>query len=127
MTDRRSVPGWGVRDRLGSALPAMFHDEEFIQRWCDGLDEALAPVPATLDCLWAYLDPMLAPDDFVDWLAGWVGVELDREWDGDRRRALVANAHRVFDARGTIAGLADLVESTAAAWDGVSDPVRPLF
>jgi hypothetical protein len=29
-------------------------------------------VPLTLDCLSSYLDPQLAPDDFVTWLAaGW--------------------------------------------------------
>ena len=62
-------------------LPAMFHDDDLSQRLCGGLDDVIAPVPATLDSFWAYLDPALAPVDFVEWLAGWVGLELDQTWD----------------------------------------------
>jgi phage tail-like protein len=36
------------------------------------LHEVLAPVVATIDCLGAYLDPALTPEDFLRWLGGWV-------------------------------------------------------
>lgn len=110
MSQRRELEGLLVRTRIGEMLPAMFHDDEMAQRWCDGLDEVIAPVPATLDNFWAYLDPALAPVDFVEWLAGWVGLELDQTWDEQRRRELVAQAHRLYDFRGTAGGLADLIE-----------------
>jgi len=110
MSQRRDLTGLNVRTRIGETLPAMFHDDDMAQRWCDGLDEVLAPVPATLDNLWAYLDPALAPVDFVEWLAGWVGLDLDQTWDEKRRRELVARAHRLYDFRGTSGGLADLIE-----------------
>ena len=136
MSDRRAIPGLGVRTRLGATLPAMFHDDDLAQRWCDGLDEVLAPVPATLDSFWSYLDPMLAPDDFVEWLAGWVGLEVDQTWDDRRRRELVASAHSLFDARGTVEGLADVVElyvgarpeieeGGGATWSPVPDSALP--
>lgn len=110
MSRRRDLAGLLVRTRIGEMLPAMFHDDDLSQRWCDGLDDVVAPVPATLDSLWAYLDPALAPVDFVEWLAGWVGLELDQTWDEQRRRELVARAHRLYDFRGTAGGLADLIE-----------------
>lgn len=110
MSRRRDLDGLLVRTRIGEMLPAMFHDDDMAQRWCDGLDEVIAPVPSTLDNLWAYLDPALAPLDFVEWLAGWVGLELDQTWDEQRRRELVARAHRLYDFRGTAGGLADLIE-----------------
>ena len=43
-----------------------------------GLDQVLAPVFSTLDGLEAYVDPGTAPSDFLDWLASWVGIELDQ-------------------------------------------------
>jgi phage tail-like protein len=69
-------------------------------------DEVLAPLFTTLDCFDSYLDPRLAPDDFVDWLAGWVGVDIDETWSLERRRRLIQDAVVLYRIRGTAAGLA---------------------
>ena len=59
-----------------------------IERWCAGLDEVLAPIIATLDCLPDYFHPATTPDDALGWLAGWIGLRLvDRQ---PRQRELVA-------------------------------------
>ena len=121
MSQRRDLDGLAVRTRIGEMLPAMFHDDDLSQRWCDGLDDVIAPVPATLDNLWAYLDPTLAPLDFVMWLAGWVGLPIDQTWSEQRRRELVARAHRLYDYRGTAGGLADLIELFSGARPEISD------
>lgn len=107
---RDSTAGHAVRHRLGDALPAMFLDDAFVQRFCDGLDDVLAPVPSALDNFWAVLDPELTPPDFLDWLGSWVGVEMDRTWPVQRHRAMVASAAALYRRRGTCAGLADLIE-----------------
>lgn len=120
MSQRRDLDGLAVRTRIGEMLPAMFHDDDLSQRWCDGLDDVIAPVPATLDNLWAYLDPTLAPPDFVMWLAGWVGLPIDQTWSEQRRRELVARAHRLYDYRGTAGGLTDLIE----LFSGVRPEIR---
>jgi phage tail-like protein len=136
MSARRNLEGLAVRTRIGEMLPAMFHDDDMAQRWCDGLDDVLAPVPATLDNLAAYLDPALAPVDFVEWLAQWVGLELDQTWGEARRRELVANAHRLYDYRGTARGLGDLIElytgvrpeiidGGGAVWSSTPDAAMP--
>lgn len=95
---------------LGPALPALYQEDDFAQRFLTGLDEVMAPVYSTLDNFDAYLDPHLAPDDFLSWLAGWVGVALDESWDVERRRAIVARAVELYHMRGTAAGLAGQVE-----------------
>jgi phage tail-like protein len=95
---------------LAEQLPGQFQDDGFVPRFTDGLDVVLAPIMATLDSIDAYVDPMVAPMDFVAWLAGWVGVELDRSWNERRQRALVARAAELFAWRGTARGLAALVE-----------------
>ena len=50
------------------------------------------------------------PSDFLDWLAGWVGIALDETWDEERRRTVVARAVELYRLRGTAAGLAGQVE-----------------
>jgi phage tail-like protein len=107
---RGTVERLPVRHPIGFALPAMFHDDSFAQRWCSGLDEVLAPVPAALDSFVAYLDPQLAPVDFVEWLGGWVGLDIDHTWPEERRRQLIGRAAQLYAWRGTARGLADLIE-----------------
>ena len=85
---------------MGERLPGLYQDDDFVQRFTSALDEALAPAVAALDNLPAYLDPALAPADFVEWLAGWVGVSLDENWPLARRRDLVARAAAPLPAAG---------------------------
>jgi phage tail-like protein len=91
---------------IGVELPAAFQEDDFCQRMMTAFDEVLAPLFSTLDCLDSYLDPRLAPDDFVDWLASWVGVDIDETWTLDRLRRLILDIVALYRIRGTAAGLA---------------------
>ena len=107
---RGLVPGLQTPYPLGPTLPALYQDDSFAQRFLSGLDDVLAPIYSTLDNFDAYLDPWLTPDDFLTWLAGWVGISLDESWDEGRRRAIVARAVDLYRMRGTAVGLAGQVE-----------------
>ena len=107
---RGYVPGLGTRYPMGPSLPALYQDDDFAQRMLDGFDAVLAPVLSTIDNFDSYLDPNLAPDDFLAWLATWVGITMDDDWDEQRRRTIVARAVELYRLRGTAAGLAGQVE-----------------
>ena len=96
---------------LGEALPALFQEDGFTQRFMSAFDSSLAPIFATLDNLTAYLDPWLAPPDFLEWLGSWFGLVLDEAWSVDRRRAVLANAFEFYRMRGTVKGLKAQVET----------------
>lgn len=95
---------------LGQYLPSLYQEDGFAQRFISAFDTALAPIFVTLDNLTAYLDPWLAPGDFLDWLGSWFGLTLDETWSIERRRALVANAFEFYRMRGTSKGLKAHVE-----------------
>lgn len=95
---------------IGLALPSLYADDGLAQRFTAALDDVLAPIFSTLDCLTSYLDPRLAPPDFVDWLASWLGLALDESWPVERRRMLVARAKDLHRRRGTRAGLVEHLE-----------------
>ncbi len=95
---------------LGDTLPALFQEDAFTQRFVSAFDAALAPIFATLDNLPAYLDPWLAPADFLEWLGSWFGLALDDAWSVERRRAVLANAFEIYRMRGTASGLKAQVE-----------------
>jgi phage tail-like protein len=107
---RGTLPGLASPHPLAATLPSLFQEDFLAQRFCAALDDVLAPVTATLDCLPAYLDPALTPPDVLDWLAGWVGLDLAVQWPVERRRLLVARAAELHAWRGTAYAVRELVE-----------------
>jgi phage tail-like protein len=106
---------------IGLELPGLFHDDDFTQRFCTALDEVLSPVFVTLDAIEAYVDPWLAPDDFLMWISDWLGIEIEEDLDEHRKRAMVANAANLFGWAGTAKGIADLVETYTGVRPEVTD------
>ncbi|MDT8913122.1 phage tail protein [Amycolatopsis sp. PS_44_ISF1] len=86
-------------------LPAVYGQSPVAVRWTEGFDDVLASLITTIDCVHAYLDPLLAPEEFVRWLSTWFGVLLDESWPLSAQRAVVAEAVELFRMRGTLAGL----------------------
>jgi phage tail-like protein len=94
---------------IGDRLPSVYQDGDFVRGFTSALDGVLAPAFVVLDCFAAYLDPHLTPPDFIDWLATWVGLEIDEGWPEEQRRELVASAVELHRWRGTCRGLATQV------------------
>ena len=115
--DAASAAGGSVTSaayRVSGPVPALLHEDPLFLGLCAAFDELLAPVVTALDCFAAYLDPWLAPGDFVAWLAALVGADADPgPPDEAALRALVAGAVRGYRTRGTAQGLRDAVAAAA--------------
>ncbi|WP_218952343.1 phage tail protein I [Amycolatopsis anabasis] len=133
---RGTVPGLPTATPLIELLPAVYQEDPFADRFVAGFDDVLAPVLSTMDCLVDYLDPRLAPEDFLDWLASWVGVAFDEGWPVERRRAVVAGAVEVYRLRGTVSGLrrhlamltggrVEITDSGGVSWSARPDAPPP--
>jgi phage tail-like protein len=117
-------------------LPSALQEDDFCRRMVSAFDEVVAPLFTTIDCWDSYLDPRLAPDDFVDWLASWVGVDVDETWTLERRRSLIQDAVALYRTRGTAAGLAahvylysgvtpEIEESGGCEWSQTAGAAMP--
>ena len=54
------------------------------------------------------LDPAAVPDGpWVDYLASWLALPMEGDWDDDQKRRLLAVAPKLYRRRGTPAGLRD--------------------
>jgi phage tail-like protein len=124
------LPELPSRHPLGELLPAMYAADDFALRFTGGLDAVLSALLSTMDNLPAYLDPALAPEDFLDWLSSWVDAELDPAWPLPLRRAIVRRAVASHRRRGTANGLverlelslgvrAEVVDGPGATWSAV--------
>jgi phage tail-like protein len=121
VSGRGLAPAVRTPHPLIATLPGLYQDDPVTRQWMAALDEVLAPVFVTLDNLPAYLDPWLAPEDFLPWLAGWVGVALDPARPLGRRRAAVAHAVSLYRWRGTARGIAAAVELATGVLPEVRD------
>jgi phage tail-like protein len=98
-------------------LPGLFSRDDTSHRF---LERALALFQVLYDQelglvqeLPRLFDPEAAPDGssapWLEWLADWVGAELDESWAADKRRSTVARAFEVFGRRGTRESLRYLI------------------
>jgi phage tail-like protein len=127
---RGHIAGLESPHPLGFMLPGVLQDDDFAQRFVAGLDSVLAPVFSTLDNIDAYLDPQLTPADFLPWLAGWHGAEMDAGWPEERSRNLMSRLPELQSRRGTVEALREVlrlhlgtepevVESGGSSWSAV--------
>lgn len=119
---RASLPGLASPQPIGELLPACLQEDEFAMRWTAGFDDVLAPVFSVLDCLDAYVDPRIAPEDFLAWIAAWVGASLDEHWEPARSREAVAAAVGLHRMRGTAAGLRAQLEVASGGRVEIDEP-----
>jgi phage tail-like protein len=129
------------RITLRRYLPAVFGEEpesaDFTDRFLAVFDRGLREVEREIDRLARYFDPLSAPAgpgrrDFLTWLAGWIGVTLDRQLPLPTRRRLVKQAGRLFACRGTVTGLRQMLSlylgapwTAAASGCAASAPCGP--
>jgi phage tail-like protein len=118
---RRAVEGLGTPYPIGTLLPGILQEDPLLMQWTEAFDEVLAPAISTLDCLAAYVDPMLAPADFTRWLAGWLGAVVDENWPPERQRAAVAHSVRLYRQRGTTEGIRALIELVTGGEAEITD------
>jgi phage tail-like protein len=129
---RAAIDGLRPPRSLAAGLPPAFFGNDFTAELIRAFDEVLAPVFASLDDFDAYLDPRYAPDDFVRWLAGWLGFPVDERWAVPLIREHFSDAREGLLRRGTLAGIAAAVRaytgSTPRLADngGVAWSTRPL-
>ncbi len=106
-----------ARTPLSRYLPTVFAADpvaaEFGDRWLGIFDRALREVESQVDDQARLFDPLATPaapevpaaQDFLHFLAGWVGVVLPTAWPLDRQRHVLAQAPRLYPWRGTREGL----------------------
>lgn len=86
-------------------LPEIYQEIDFMGRLLKIFEQAFEPAVQTLDVLWAYLDPLTAPETLLPFLGYWVGWPLSPSLSRSRQRYLIRQAMELYRWRGTRRGL----------------------
>jgi phage tail-like protein len=92
-------------------LPAIYRRSDAVGRnvvrdICFLFEHMFSSVEAKLDVGHRYYDPHECPDGFLEWLASWTAMVLDRDWPVEKKRAIVKRGVDLYRLRGTKRGLA---------------------
>jgi len=93
------------RSLYAKFLPAIYQELDFVGRFLKIFEQAFEPAVNSLDTLWAYLDPITAPQGLLPFLAHWVGWTPQSYLPLNRQRDLIRNAMQIYRWRGTRRGL----------------------
>jgi phage tail-like protein len=93
------------RSLYAQYLPAIYQELDFVGRFLKIFEQAFEPAANSMDALWAYLDPMTAPEGILPFLAHWVGWSSQAYLPLHRQRDLIRNAMQIYRWRGTRRGL----------------------
>ena len=108
-------------------LPAIYAADtaagDFLPRLLTLFQGFFEGVETEISTLARLFDPALAPQGFLDWLAGWLGVELYESWPEAKRRQAIAEAFAWFARRGTRRGLEHAIEFATGIPAIVEEPI----
>jgi phage tail-like protein len=95
-------------------LPALYQQDpisrDFLERFLSMFETVFGGLEATVERIPETLDAARAPIEFLDWLARWLDLAMEEDWPAAVKRRLVQKAARLYERKGTPAGLAEFIE-----------------
>ncbi len=98
-------------DQAGYArhLPAIYQtrteDLDGLQRFLGLFESFFVDAESEIGDLERLFDPETAPSEWLDWLAGWLALDIDQNWSDDKKREAISEAWDRHRWRGTARGL----------------------
>lgn len=101
-------------------LPATYQEDpvsaDLLDRFLSIFDTLRDGIGQRITDIASYFDPLSTPvdlstqNDFLSWLASWIGLVLDRHWPEAKQRELVRRASELYALRGTAQGLREHIQ-----------------
>jgi phage tail-like protein len=112
MTTNRTfgLPDAGRQSKYLKYLPSVYSESDFAGRFLMIFEETITPVEQMVDNIASYLDPDLAPEELLPWLASWANIHVVEAWDESRKRSVVRSMFRIFQWQGTRKGLRECLK-----------------
>ena len=102
-------------------LPEVYSYDDFTNRFLMMFESFWKPINQQISMGESYYDPDLTPDVFLEWLASWVGMQIDETFPRERVRDLIKNAIPFSRTRGTAESLRFFLEMYSGGHVEVSE------
>jgi phage tail-like protein len=96
-------------------LPRAYGEDPFLGRFLLAFEALLTGLPdrpglqQAIEGVTELLDPATTGEEFLPWLAGWVGLVLRGDWDVPTRRRFIREIVPLYRLRGTKEGLRQML------------------
>jgi phage tail-like protein len=94
-------------------LPAVYQDNassaSFLDRYLANPEGFFTVLEGRIQQVQELFDARTVPDEYLEWLAGWLGISFDFTWTNATRRFFLENAPRFFQTRGTPDGMVRMI------------------
>ena len=94
---------------LKKYLPSVYQDDpvsaSFLDRYLSNIEGTFTEIEGKIQNVQALFDVDTVPSEYLGWLASWVGIILDPEWEDWRKRLFLSRAVSLYRESGTIRGL----------------------
>lgn len=100
----------GKQSRFLDFLPAHFQENGVLGAFLLPFERHMDTLSDIVEHIAEVFDPSLTEPEFLPWLATWVSLALDPDWDEARRRELIAKAVDLYRHRGTVRGLKEYLK-----------------
>lgn len=108
-------------------LPAVYQTEpdsrDFLLRFLALTETLFQDLENKIEGLPRLFDPYAAPKEFLPWLASWLAVELDENWNEQQQRGLIASAFERYSRRGTVTGLRESLRLLTGVRAIIQEPI----
>lgn len=100
-------------DSIIKYLPAVFSENkenaDFLKRFLGVYQSLIYDLQENIDNISRYFDVEYAKDDFLEWLASWVGINFTYMWSEEKLRELVKKSFYYYKLKGTKRGLKEVI------------------
>lgn len=108
-------------------LPALYRNTkncgDFLVRLLSLFESLYTETEREIASLPALFDPEAAPGEFLAWLAGCLGLDVDSNWSEKEQRHIIAEIFRLYGLRGTAAGLRESLRLFAGVDAVIEEPL----
>ncbi len=91
-------------------LPEIYRQDDLMVRFLMLFESFWKPIDRQIRQVSSYFDPDLTPEQFLPWLASWVGAYWDETVPEERRREMLRRAASLYQRRGTRGALQDFLQ-----------------
>ncbi|HMK56394.1 MAG TPA: phage tail protein [Dissulfurispiraceae bacterium] len=95
-------------------LPAIYQEDpaskDFLERFLSLFESIFYDLEIEIANITRYLDPDLAPPEFLKWLASWVDIAIEEDWQENTKRDFIRQAARLYTMKGTVEGISRFIQ-----------------